>query len=266
MPNVEVHNRLFVAGHSAHAVPGLLPDELDRPATTVPLNAVRLGIEKPRPDIRTYLCVEKTSWSGELAVNLYLRAAMISGDLFIECHAYVLLPLRAELTAVDHTPTGSAEMTFRSVRDAFGAYQVLRRLPHEVKREQVAARRRRKDLADTCRAIRKHRPVGRGAGLSIRAAAADDERVFLFAYTDELMHLNALQRRILNAIETFLDQHGVDTADFHQKQTNIINNHTYAIGSVNAQNAQVGSGNVQNSNSGSNPPPQNDPPPWASNP
>ena len=140
-----------------------------------------------------------------------------------------------------------------------------RRLPQEVRREHRAARRRRKQLATACRAIRKHRPVSRGAGLSIRAAAADDERVFLFAYTDEEMHLNVLQRRILTAIETFLDQHGVDTADFHQKQTNIVNNHTYAIGAVNAQNAQVGSGNVQ-SNSTPGPPQPNNPAPWAANP
>ncbi|WP_344077137.1 hypothetical protein [Luedemannella helvata] len=260
VPGVEAHNRLFVASHSADAVPGLLPNQFGRPAATVPSNAVRLGIEKPRPDIRTYLCVEKTSWGGELVVNLYLRAAMVSGDLFIECHAFVLLPLRAELTTIDHMPTGAAEMIFRSARDALGATSAPRRMWHEVKWERRAARRRRKDLAEAHRAIRKHRPVSRGAGLSIRAAAANDERVFLFAYTDESMHLNALQRRVLNAIEDFLDQHGVDTADFHQKQTNIVNNHTYEIGAVNAQHAQVGSGNVQN-----NTPPQNDPAPWALN-
>jgi hypothetical protein len=262
IPHVDAHNRLFVAGHSTAAVPGLLPDELNRPATSVPPKSVRLGIERPRPDIRTYLCVEKTSWGGELAVNLYLRAAMVSGDLFIECHAYVLLPLRAELTTIDHMPSGSVEMTFRAMRDAFGAYKVLRQLPTELKREHAAARRRRKDLADKYRAIRKNRPVSRGAGLSIRAAAAADERVFLFAYTDEEMHVNALQRRVLNAIEAFLEQHGVDTTDFNQKLTNIVNNHTYTIGSVNAQNAVVGSNNVQNSN----PPPPNNPAPWSSNP
>jgi hypothetical protein len=223
---------------------------------------VRLGIEKPRPDMRTYLCVEKMSWGGELAVNLYIRAAMVGGDLFIECHAYVLLPLRAELTAIDHMPTGSLETTVKALRETLGACKILRAMPQELRHELLAARRRRKELADNHRAIRKHRRVSRGAGLSIRAAAAAGERVFLFAYTDEEMHLNALQRRILDAIEAFLDQHGVDTADFHTKQTNIVNNHTYAIGAVSGQSVVVGSGNVQNTN----PPQQNDPAPWAANP
>jgi hypothetical protein len=263
VPDVEVHNRLFVAGHATAAVPGLLPDPMDRPACSVPPNSVRLGIDKPRPDIRTYLCVEKTSWSGELAVNLNLRAAMVSGDLFIECHAYVLLPLRAELTTIDHMPSGRFETTFRAVRDAFGAVGVLRRMQGEIGRERAAAHRRRTARADDRRAIRKNRPFSRGAGLSIRAAAASEERDFLFAYTDEEMHLNALQRRILNAIETFLDQHGVDTDDFHQKQTNIVNNHSYAIGAVNAQNAQVGSNNTQQ-NTAQAPQAPPSPAPWSS--
>ncbi|HZO64491.1 MAG TPA: hypothetical protein VFB74_05775 [Kribbellaceae bacterium] len=262
VPDVEVHNRLFVEGHSVGVVPGLLPDPLDRPASSVPAKSVRLGIERPRPDVRTYLCVEKTSWGGELAVNLNLRAAMVSGDLFIECHAYVLLPLRAELTTVDHMPTGGAEIALRALRDAFGALRQLRRVVKDERRESAVARKRRRALADDRRAIRKNRPFGRGAGLSIRAAAAADERIFLFAYTDEEMYLNALQRRILGAIETFLDQHGIDTADFHQKLTNIINNHSYAIGAVNAQNAQVG-----NNNQMSGPPTQQPPPPpWSSTP
>jgi hypothetical protein len=44
----------------------------------------------------------------EVQNRLYVRAAQIRNDLFIECHASVLLPLRAELTDVDHAPTGTA--------------------------------------------------------------------------------------------------------------------------------------------------------------
>jgi hypothetical protein len=270
VPNVEVHNRLFVAGTSTATVPGLLPDPFGRPAASVPSASVRLAIEQPRPDVRTYLCVEKTSWGGELAVNLYLRAALVSGDLFIECHAHVLLPLREELTAIDHMPSGGAEVTLRALREALGAFTILRRVPGEVMRERGAGRRRRRAGAECRRAIRKNRPFNRGAGLSIRAAAAATERAYLFAYADEEMHLNALQRRILNAIATFLDQHGVDTADFNQKRTNIVNNHSYSIGAVNANQAVVGTGNTQNNqnnqagqNNQSN---QSDPAPWSVNP
>ena len=258
VPDVDVHNRLFVSGASTGAVPGLLPDPLDRPAASVPPNSVRLGITRPRPDARTYLCVEKTSWGGELGVNLNLRAAMVSNDLFIECHAYVLLPLREELTVIDHMPTGGVELTLRAVRDALGAFRVVNRMRGDLRREWATARRRRRALADDRRAIHKNRPFNRGAGVSIRAAAASPDRTYLFAWTDEEMHLNALQRRILTAIADFLDQHGVDATEFHKEQTNIINNHSYAIGSINSQNTMVGSNSTQNN--------QNVQAPWSDTP
>jgi hypothetical protein len=86
--DLRVHNRLFVGGTAASKVPGLLPDQYGRPAAQVSPAALRLGIEKPRPDARTYMCVEKISWNGELVVSLFVRAAMHGEDLFVEGHTF----------------------------------------------------------------------------------------------------------------------------------------------------------------------------------
>jgi hypothetical protein len=271
IPNLEVHNRLFVAGASADSIPGLVPDPMNRPSSSVGKNEIRDGIEHPRPDARTYLCIDMTSWGGELVVTLYVRAAQIRTNLFIECHASVLLPLRAELTDIDHAPTGLAEMVWAAVvaavRNTVPALQgSVGELLRAARADREYDRQRKKDMRD----VRRNRPLDRGAGASLREVAAAEDRFFVFAYTDEEMHLDALQRRVLDAIHDFLDKHGVDTADFRQKQTNIVNNHTYTIGSIQSQLAQVGSNNTQTVNpttgpgpgspGGANPTP---PPPWA---
>jgi hypothetical protein len=269
IPDLAVHNRLFVSGMSADRVPGLVPDPMGRPGGVLDPTVLRKGIDRPKPDARTYLCIDKTSWGGELVVTLYVRAATVRNDLFIECHAYVLLPLRNELTSVDHTPTSSVEVLWASLVAAVRkTLPTCRRCVSELVRmaqaDHTYDRRRRADM----RAVRRNRPLDRGAGISLRAAAAADERVFLFAYTDEEMYLNVLQRRVLDAIHDFLENHGVDTADFNKKQTNIITNHTYTIGNIQAQQAQIG--NQNNMTNPTNNPggpgavnPTPAPPPWA---
>ena len=270
IPDLAVHNRLFVRGTAADHVPGLVPDPMDRPASVVAPALIRKGIDQPQPDVRTYLCIEKTAWGGELVVTLYVRVAQIRGDLFIECHAYLLLPLRLGLTAVDHTPTDAFRMLWASFAAAAKAtLPTLRSCVADLSREALKDFRHKRQRRADMRTARRKMPLDRGAEVSLRALAADDERVFTFAYTDEEMHLNALQRRVLDAIHDFLDQHGIDTTAFRKKQTNIVNNNTYTIGNVNSTNTQIGGQNTINnqnnqqsgSQGGGNP--SSTPPPWA---
>jgi hypothetical protein len=81
VPDIEVRNRLFVDGWSVGTVPGLLPDPMNRPASSIPPKFVKIGIDRPRPDVRTYLCIEKISWGGEIVANLFIRAAMVANNL-----------------------------------------------------------------------------------------------------------------------------------------------------------------------------------------
>jgi hypothetical protein len=224
LPDVDVHHRLFVAGHAASEVPGLVPDPMGRPSSILEPATVRLAIDQPWPDARTYLCVEKTSWGGELSVNLFMRAAMFGPNLVIEFHAYVLLPLRAELTAtLDHAAISQLPMVGRSLAGAIR--HTLPRLwagPWVLGRELLRSARQSSYLAIQRASVRHGRSVDRGAGLSIRAAAATEDQQSVFTYGDAMRDLDILQHRTLGAIGTFLDGYGVDTADFAPIKTNII--------------------------------------------
>jgi hypothetical protein len=222
-------------------VPGLLPDETGPPNSIVEPATVRLGIDRPRPDARTYLCIEKSSWNGEIVTSLFVRVAMVNTELYTECYAYVLLPLRAELDMVDLAAARGLTSFAAVVRATFRS--APRRLWSSLDALLRGAGRRaqaRAVLERKLRAIRQGRPVDRGAALSIRADAAGvDGGAFPF-HTDETKNLNTLERRILDTIRDFLDQHGIDTASFQPHETMIMNRHSTKIGNLLATNVTFG--------------------------
>jgi hypothetical protein len=58
---------------------------------------------------------------------------------------------------------------------------------------------------------------------------------------DFFMHMKIIEKRILNTIEEFLASKGIDTKDFRERETNILNNGIIISGSkLNAQNLAIG--------------------------
>ncbi|MFG2047372.1 hypothetical protein ACGFIW_08095 [Micromonospora sp. NPDC048935] len=244
IPDLRVHNRLFVGGTGMAAVPTLLPDPMDRPAARVSPQALRLGIARPRPDARTYLCMEKLSWNGELVVSLFVRAGLVAGDLFVEGHAFVLLPVRAEMCALDRLARNTREILWHAARDTFrSAWRQLGRSPLDLLRIGMLHLARSRALAVDRRRILRAQILDRGADTSIRALVADRNRIYLFALSDEESILNALRRRMLSGVEQFLDQHGVDTTQFTQQKSNIVNTN-YNIGTALANAMAIGTNAV----------------------
>lgn len=255
IPGLQVHNRLFVGGAAAHLVPGLLPDPRRRPQTTVARKTVRLGIERPRPDARTYLSVEITGWAGELVVSLYVRAVVVGSQLFVEGHAHVLLPLRAEVCAAENisrsTAYGVASAVVRGIRLT---PQLIVSSPRVLFGMARNVQRRRRVLSQQRRRVRQGQLFDYGATTSIRQVTADTERVWLFAYADEEMYLNILRDRILEAIRRFLDDHGIDAAEFQTQRNNIS---MYQIGSILGANVAFGNGaQITTVQAGAGTPPQ----------
>ncbi|WP_406074720.1 hypothetical protein [Micromonospora sp. NBC_01638] len=277
IPGLRVHNRLFVGGTGVAAVPMLLPDPMDRPSARVASKALRLGIAKPRPDARTYLCIEKISWNGELVVSLFVRAGLVAGDLFVEGHAFVLLPVRAEMCALDRLARNTREILWYALRDTSrSAWRLLARSPLDLARIGFLHLERSRAVAADRRRVRRAQALDRGADVSIRDLAADRERIYLFAYADEEMTLNSLRRRVLTGIERFLDQHGVDTTQFNQEKSDIVNTNyniqnalanAMAIGTnANAFGAAGGQAQLTGSAPPGAPPAPPATPPWAGKP
>jgi hypothetical protein len=278
VPDLRAHHRIFVGGTGTAKIPSLLPDPLDRPSARVTSDTIRLGIERPGQDARTYLCLEKISWDGELVVNLLIRAAQLGGDLFVEGHAFVLLPIRSEMCALDRVASNQVEVLWFAFRDTLrSSWGQLLHSPLYLMQVARLERQRSRLVAADRRKVQRRQAFDRGAGIGIRSLAADNERVYLFAYADEEMILNSMRRRVLAGIEKFLDDRGVDTTPFVQARSNIVNNN-YSIQNALANAMSIGTGGSANSfgpaaipptggqPAGTTQPSNPSPPPWTNTP
>jgi hypothetical protein len=239
IPGLSVRNRLFVAGTAVDAVTGLLDDPMRRPAPKVGAPVLREGIVHPQPAVRTYLCLQKVSWDGDLVVEVFVRVERTGGYLFVENHSFVLLPLRAELCVAAHLPRHLAGRAV--LRCARGAFRALLRSPAAVLRDVGELIGHDKVLTRQRRQVRRSPAFDYGAVTGLREQAASPERFHLFAYSDEDRDLGILRQAILESISDFLHAHGVDTSEFTRQQTSIVNN-SYSIGSISNGSHNFGAG------------------------
>jgi len=237
IPGLDVHNRLFVAGTAAGTVPGLHPDPMSRPVTAVSPAALRAGIVQPQPTTRTYLCLRKVSWGGDLVVEVFVRVERTAAYLFVEHHAFVLLPLRAELCVAAFLPRNVAwRVVLRSLTGTLG--EILRS-PRALLRHAGGTARRAKALNQQRKQARRSPIYDYGALNGLRKDAASPERIGLFQYADEDRDLGILRQAMLESIFDFLSAHGIDTSEFTRQQTSIVNQ-SISIGSITNGNTVIG--------------------------
>jgi hypothetical protein len=80
-----------------------------------------------------------------------------------------------------------------------------------------------------------------GARSSIRQTSASTKYREYFQKLDQEMHFKTIERRILDAITDFLDEHNVSTADIKERQVAILNSGVIVSGgTVTAKNLTVG--------------------------
>jgi hypothetical protein len=260
IPGLEVRNRLFVAGTAVTAVPGLLGDPLRRPGVNVSTAELKSGIVNPQPTMRTYLCLRKISWGGDLVVEVFVRVERTAAYLFVEHHAYVLLPLRTELCAAAFLPH---DVTGRAVRRS------LRGTLGELLGSPAALVRDMTEAAGPGRIVGRQRKYAArspiydyGATTGLREQAASSERFATFQFADEDRDLGILRQAILESVFDFLQARGIDTSEFTRQQTSIVNN-SYSIGSITNGSHVFGPGGTVVQQPGAANPPATPAAPWA---
>jgi len=229
-PHMRVDTRLYVNGYNVALLPDLLPDPRRRPRTHAPQPLLRQMIDRPTGIVRPYLCVEFTSWHGQLVVTTCIRVVILPGVLYVESAAYVLPPLKAEYYDVDRIRAGTvAERLIAVAADTARAWlPALLAAPARL----VAALR---DAADGDRVNREHRRrvadrvfVDYGTATSIREEASGDTLDSHFMAQDADMYVQIVQQRVADALTEFLEARGFRTDKVKQiqnKVTNIVGGH-----------------------------------------
>jgi hypothetical protein len=257
LPGVAVDQRVFVNGEDllGDLPPALqrrlLPDHLAAPEASMPAAEVRRLLTDGRGRARAYTCVRVAGWSGELVLSIFLRFDLSPKRdvLFVEASYSLLTPVRDRYREIDRlavTPTQVLRLLVRSplryVARAFGCWP---RLGGWLCGPLTRLLRRRADR----RQILGDLSFNYGAAFSAREEAGELQYHRYFQQLDKEMFAKTAERRILDALTGFLDDHGVDTADFRERETTILNHGVLVTGnaSVKADTISTGAGSVINS-------------------
>ncbi|MCP9963675.1 hypothetical protein LUX05_23890 [Streptomyces somaliensis] len=241
-----VEDRVFVSGRELAGDDRFLPDPLRPPVTRLPEEAVRQIALRPGGAARHYLASHVPLWGGEVVPSHLLHVAVADGTLHLRCERYVLGPVRRDLHAVDLLPPAPPAAPDRrtllpgALRRTGGA---LWRAPRSCLRDALAEYRRPRRLRSETRAAREDPAFDRGARLSVRETVQGPEYFHHFQPVDARHALDALDRHALAAVRDFLEEHGVDTADFRTQSQTILNHGVLQTGGVSVVgNQAVGAG------------------------
>lgn len=232
LPGLTVSDHILIAG--THIGP--YRESLDGDAVA----AVTSLIGEPRDTARHHLACQVVSWGGEIVTTVFVHTSLQGRTLYLEFSAYALLPMPHEYHAVDEVGGDGFSAVVRSaISSVLTLPHVLlapKRLSHGLVLA-LASIRARKDTTKSPR-----RGVNIGTLFSLRERAADHDGELYFQLRDISKHLKIIERRLLATVEGFLTAAGVDTSEFVQRATTILNNGVINAGSgeVNFTNSAVG--------------------------
>ena len=244
LPELRVADCVFVEGTGAASFSGALTAG---PESDEVKQAVKDAIARPSGVARHYLSAQVVSWGGEIVTTVFVHVSLQGRTLYIEFATYALYPIRPEY--------GTHRVGARHSReDASAVGAAVAELPSHlleikrlVKAPVMLLRALRAARARTARML----PYGDiGAESSVRETAMiepptesrNDSESGYFQSQDVAQHSKIIERRLIAALDDYLVEFDVDSSEFIQRTTAILNNGVLntGSGSISAENMAVG--------------------------
>lgn len=172
--------------------------------------------------IRRYSRLQVTSWDGDLSFSYFIRFATAGGFLFAEASYFMLPPIRDSYRVLDRHFAMSefmkiaAKAAFLAV---FAGIVVAVRMSQRLSRFLARTSQGRRARTEVL-----HNPsYNYGAKETLRELASQQTFRRYFQKVDGEMFRKVLDKQVLDAMLTFLESHGVDTSEFAQQQSVILN-------------------------------------------
>jgi hypothetical protein len=221
---VHVSNRLYLRGPTAKHIGGVLGGRLGQPQPIVDSAVIESALREPRSTIQTYLCLEKITFGGQLAVSMFVHAVLDQNLLTVMADSFFLPPLHRRFWAVLWLPRRRSLIFAKTLANAAGA------VPHDffaapgaLIRHWLRKVKRRYRLARDTYRVRHRREFDYGAASSIREDAADLDEARHVHIANEERYFRVLQHQVIDAVLEFLDNHNVDIAELRKQQSDILN-------------------------------------------
>ena len=253
-----VHDKIFVSGRDIRGDSRFLPDPFSRPVAHIDPDEMKEFIGGRSEVVRHYKCIRVISWDGEVVLSIFLRFLKHSQELFIEASYFLLTPLNAKYRTIDEIQD---RPTCRQFADLFRLdfFKALLSDPYatilfirEILGPVAVQGRHGQDR----RLIRENPMFDYGASFSIRESATSDLYNHYFQELDYEMYHKIIDRKMLDGIAQFLDDHNIGTSDSKARQDTILNSGMFITGgSIDAQNVTAGNRakSVINAIEGTNP-------------
>lgn len=237
LPGLDVEDHVLVEG--THADPFRQALVASKGSVEVE-EAITAAIRNPRDVARHYLACRVASWGGEIVTSVFVHVSLQGRTLYLEFSTYALLPTRQKYHIIDESGgtgiTASLQEIGKSIFDLPGKLAGIYRVPGVALRAWVSLRPYKDEAA------RKFLRTDIGSQISIRESAAVESDESYFQYQDIRQHSKIIERRLFTTIGEYLKGLGVDTSEFWQRATAILNNGVIVTGSgsVNVTNSAFG--------------------------
>jgi hypothetical protein len=242
LEKIQIEDNLYINGEELRDKKDFLPDPKRRPITKIEDVRINHFIKNPNYSVRHYKCIRVTDWKGEIILSVFLRFSMIGESLFIEVNYYLLTPLNGYYRKFDRMkPKESPEDIVNLVQETVFTTLFLsiaslisvtgRLVEPMIRNSQKAAK---EDEIDSNPAFNY------GAVTSLRERVSNTEYTHYFQQLDQEMYFKAIERRIIDSLSKFLDSKNVDTSDFKETRSTILNHGIIVSGSFKAKKVAVG--------------------------
>lgn len=251
LPGLKVKDRVFVEGtHAASFHDALIagPDsvEVDK--------AIEKAIADPSDVARHYLASTVDSWGGEVVTSIFVHVSLQGRTLYLEFATYALLPTRAEYHVIDEASGTGIRATGIAIAAELArlpeltlAVLRLMRVPTQLWAALCPKKDRTGKITSKASSPRRRffspiRLTDIGAEDSAREMAAVESDESYFQYQDILQHSKVIERQLIATVGDFLKELKVDTTEFWQRATAILNNGVINAGSgtINVVNSAIG--------------------------
>jgi hypothetical protein len=256
-------HRMYVDGNNLGQIPWSEDGLFDPLDVVIDKQLVLGNLREDGSMRRTYLCIQITTWNGDLVVTLFMRATLTGTNLHVLNKIYVLAPLGFEFRQYERAiPRYWLNRLGTAI--AYATQNVVPRLLHSPQRCAVGpVRLVRRDLRHRWEQwrISHGERFDHGATVSAREWFADPASIRANAWDDVVRQVHLLQTGYSAALESYLRERDIDTGSLSESMHNLHIHQATSLTIENVHNLATGKGgsagdrhSVHHASPGSQPP------------
>jgi hypothetical protein len=239
LEKLEIDDNLYVSGREIRDQEEFLFNELKRPNTKIEIGRIKYFIENPTNSIRHYRCIKVVGCKSETILSIFYNFSMIGQSLFIEVNYYFLTPVSNEYKNFDtiKSPVSTKDL-YELILEVFIFRVWFASLTSIIHFVESCAEIFDSKIINKQEEIESDPDFNYGAVTSLRERISSQAYSQYFQEVDKETYLKAIQNRIIYSLLNFLDEKNINTSDFTETKSIILNHGI--IGPVNGTTVAVG--------------------------